>query len=215
VVAKALVPSVKTRIKMCGFTNAADAMNAVALGVDAIGLVFYAPSPRAVSIAQARAIAQAVGPFVTVVGLLVDASTSQVNEILEHVSLHVLQFHGDETAAFCKQFHRPWIKALRMKPGMDLLQTASAFKEANALLLDSYKVGTPGGTGETFDWETIPGNLSLPIVLAGGLNADNVQDAIMQVHPYAVDVSGGVESESGIKDAQKMRDFVEAVKRSS
>ena len=206
------VPHTSTRIKICGITNVNDATNAIALGVDAIGLVFYASSPRAVSIVQAREIAQVVGPFVTVVGLFVDASANQVNEVLQHVSLHLLQFHGDESAEFCKQFHRPWIKALRMKAGIDLPKAVDPFKAANGILLDSYKAGVPGGTGETFNWSDVPKNLSLPVVLAGGLNADNVREAIQRVHPYAVDVSGGVESEPGKKDFKKMQTFVDRVR---
>jgi len=201
------------RIKICGITNVADALQAAELGVDAIGLVFYAQSPRAISTIRAREVVHALGPFTTVVGLFVDADATEINAVLQQVPLQVLQFHGDEPAEFCKQFHRPWIKALRMKPGIDLLEAVNHFKEANGFLLDSYKAGVPGGTGEIFNWNEVPKKMSAPIIMAGGLNSGNVVEAIKTVRPYAVDVSGGVESEPGKKDLKKMKDFVEAVRQ--
>jgi len=201
-----------TRVKICGITRAQDAQRAAALGVDAIGLVFYDPSPRAVSIEQARAIVAALPPFVTPVGLFVNASPDTVNGVLERVSLDLLQFHGDESPAFCAGFGRPWIKAIRMADGVDLHAEAARHADARGLLLDAYHPALPGGTGESFDWTRIPADLPRPVILAGGLTADNVGDAIRTVRPCAVDVSGGVEAEKGIKDWGKMADFVAAVR---
>jgi len=178
-------------IKICGITSVGDALSAVQLGVNAIGLVFYAPSPRAVSIRLARDIARATGPFVTTVGLFVNADKDAVEAVLQQVPLHVLQFHGDETPLFCKQFHRPWIKAVRMKPGIDIHNVAQLYADADAVLLDSYKEGVPGGTGEMFTWSEAPKNIKVPVIVAGGLNSGNVAAAINVMNPYAVDVSGG------------------------
>ena len=202
-----------SRIKICGITSVDDALNAAELGVDAIGLVFYAPSPRAISIATAREVVRAVGPFVTTVGLFVNADKHAIENVLQQVPLHVLQFHGDETALFCKQFHRPWIKALRMKPGVDMNNAVHDYVDADAVLLDSYKDGVPGGTGERFAWSEAPKNTRVPVIVAGGLNSGNVAEAINMMNPYAVDVSGGVESEPGKKDRKKMKSFVEAVRQ--
>jgi phosphoribosylanthranilate isomerase len=199
-------------IKVCGITRVADAIDAVELGVDAIGLVFYASSPRAISVPRARDIVRALGPFVTTVGLFVNADKHDIEEILQQVPLHILQFHGDEAASFCRQFHRPWIKALRMKPGIDIHDAVLQYAEADAVLLDSYKDGVPGGTGEKFVWSALPENIQMPIIVAGGLNPGNVATAIDIMRPYAVDVSGGVESEPGKKDRQKIQAFVQAVK---
>lgn len=201
-----------SHIKVCGITSVADALNAVKLGVDAIGLVFYEPSPRAISIPVARNIVHAVGPFVTTVGLFVNADKCVIEETLRQVPLHVLQFHGDESPEFCKQFRRPWIKALRMKPGVNMQSAVLEYIEADAILFDSYKEGVPGGTGEKFAWSELPEKILPPIIVAGGLNAANVSAAIKMVAPYAVDVSGGVESEPGKKDLLKMKAFVDAVK---
>ena len=200
------------KIKICGITRVADAECVVEAGVDAIGLVFYEPSPRVVSIEQARKIVLSVGPFVTVVGLFVNAEKEKVNKVLQHVPLHVLQFHGDEQQQFCQQFQRPWVKALRMQEGVEVFQEVENFKEAAGILVDSFVRDLPGGTGVTFDWARLPKEIHKPLILAGGLNADNVCEAIEQVKPYAVDVSGGVESETGIKDKEKVRAFVQAVK---
>lgn len=203
------------RIKICGITSVADAQMAVKAGADAIGLVFYEPSPRAVSIDQAREIAASVGPFVTVVGLFVNAEESFVRDVLAQVSLHVLQFHGDESHEFCEQFQRPYMKAIRMRPELDIEQAINAFPSATAILLDAYRPGTPGGTGETFDWQRVPTRSTRPIVLAGGLTAENVALAIQSTQVnghdgvYGVDVSGGVESTPGKKDAQKIKQFIQ------
>lgn len=201
------------RIKICGITRVEDALAAAAAGADAIGLVFYAPSPRAVSAEQARQIISALPPFVTSVGLFVNASAQEVRAVLAEVPLDVLQFHGDEPADFCKQFGRPYLKALRVRAGDDLNALAAQWPEASGILLDSYKAGVPGGTGEIFDWSLIPTERTWPLVLAGGLAAENVADAITRAAPWAVDVSGGVEQAKGIKDADKINSFVREVKR--
>ncbi|MFW0756796.1 phosphoribosylanthranilate isomerase [Pseudomonas sp. H11T01] len=199
------------RSKICGITCIEDALAAVDAGADAIGFVFYAKSPRAVSVQQARAIIAALPPFVTTVGLFVNASRCELGEILDAVPLDLLQFHGDETPADCEGYHRPYIKALRVKAGDDIAASCKAYAGASGILLDTYVEGVPGGTGEAFDWSLIPEGLSKPIILAGGLTATNVAEAIAQVHPYAVDVSGGVEQSKGIKDHAKIRAFIQAV----
>ena len=200
------------RSKICGITRIEDALAAVEAGADAIGFVFYAKSPRAVDVRQARAIIEQLPPFVTTVGLFVNASRCELNEILEVVPLDLLQFHGDETPADCEGYHRPWIKALRVRPGDDLEAACQQYSGARGILLDTYVAGVPGGTGEAFDWSLVPARLSKPIILAGGLSADNVGQAIAQVNPYAVDVSGGVEQAKGIKDASKIEAFMRAVR---
>ncbi|HQQ62319.1 MAG TPA: phosphoribosylanthranilate isomerase [Pseudomonadales bacterium] len=201
-----------TRTKICGLTSVADAQVAVQAGADAIGLVFYPKSPRCITTQQAAAIARACGPFVTVVGLFVDASAEAVSEVLRKVPLHVLQFHGNESPAFCASFQRPFIKAIRMAEGVDVLALDAAFADAGALglLLDSYSPAAPGGTGETFGWERIPAGRRLPLILAGGLSPDNVVDAIARVKPYAVDVSSGVENAPGQKDSARITAFIRA-----
>jgi len=202
-----------TRIKICGITRVEDALAAAHNGADAIGLVFYQRSPRHVSIAQARQLAGALPPFVSVVGLFVNAETAFMHEVLAGVPLDLLQFHGDETPEYCAQFFQPYIKAIRVKPGVDLLQCASDFRSARGLLLDAHVEGTPGGTGTAFDWALIPGKLPLPVILSGGLDAENVAEAIKQVRPCAVDVSSGVEASKGIKDAAKIAAFINEVKQ--
>ncbi|WP_367393437.1 phosphoribosylanthranilate isomerase [Pseudomonas sp. X4] len=201
------------RSKICGITRIEDALAAAEAGADAIGLVFYAKSPRAVDVRQARAIIAELPPFVTTVGLFVNASRCELNEILEVVPLDLLQFHGDETPQDCEGYHRPWIKALRVRPGDDLEAACQLYAGARGILLDTYVPGVPGGTGEAFDWSLVPARLSKPIILAGGLSADNVGQAIAQVRPYAVDVSGCVEQAKGIKDAAKIEAFMRAVKQ--
>lgn len=201
----------RTRVKICGITRVEDAASAVELGCDAIGLVFYEPSPRYVSPVQAREIAAQLPPFVTAVGLFVDAAPEFVREVLAQVRLNLLQFHGDETPEYCRQFGVPYLKAVRVRPETNLLQYAAAYADAKALLLDTYVSGTPGGTGVTFDWTLIPRAFPMPIILAGGLDAGNVSEAIKQCRPYAVDVSGGVERQKGIKDADKIAAFMRGV----
>jgi phosphoribosylanthranilate isomerase len=202
-----------TRVKICGITRAEDALAAARSGADAIGLVFYEKSPRHVSIAQAAQLAAALPPFVTVVGLFVNAEAALVHEVLAGVPLDLLQFHGDESPEYCAQFARPYLKAIRVKAGVDLLQCAAQFSAAKGLLLDAYVEGIPGGTGASFDWALIPEKLPLPVILSGGLDAENVAAAIERVQPYAVDVSSGVEAGKGIKDAAKIARFMQEVKR--
>lgn len=201
-----------TRIKVCGLTRVEDIQFVAASGADAIGLVFYEKSPRHVTSAQAQCLLAALPPFVTVVGLFVNASAEAVRAVLQQVALDVLQFHGEESPEFCRQFGRPYLKAIRVKAGVDLLQCASRYADAQALLLDAYVEGTHGGTGESFDWALIPHNLPLPVILSGGLHSGNVAAAISAVRPYAVDVSSGVEAAKGIKDAAKVAAFINEVK---
>lgn len=200
------------RSKICGITRIEDALAAAEAGADAIGLVFYPQSPRAVTIERARAIIAALPPFVTTVGLFVDASRCELGEILDAVPLDLLQFHGDESAADCEGHNRPYIKALRVKAGDDIAAQIDSYANASGILLDTFVAGVPGGTGQAFDWSLVPRGLKRPIILAGGLTAENVRDAIDQVRPYAVDVSGGVEASKGIKDSEKIRAFMRAVK---
>ena len=201
----------RTRVKICGITRPEDAIEAARLGADAIGLVFYPASPRAVTAQQARAIAEALPPFITVVGLFVDAQPVEIAAILDAVRLDTLQFHGNEKAAECVRYGRPYIKALRMRPGVDVAACAHDHPGSAALLLDAHVEGVPGGTGLAFDWSLIPAGLNKPLILAGGLTPENVADAVRRVWPYAVDVSGGVESAKGIKDHRKMAKFINEV----
>ncbi len=203
--------TMNTRIKICGITRVQDGLAAARLGAHAIGLVFYDASPRAVDAQQARSIVDILPPFVTTVGLFVNAEAGAVRETLANVPLQLLQFHGDETPDYCAAFGVPYLKAVRVRPGVDLLQYARDFRTARGLLLDAYVEGVHGGTGATFDWSLIPQSLPLPIVLSGGLDADNVAAAVRAVRPWAVDVSSGVESAKGIKDAAKMEAFMNGV----
>jgi phosphoribosylanthranilate isomerase len=200
-------------VKICGITCVEDALAAAHAGADAIGLVFYQKSPRSVSVAQAKRIISALPPFVTTVGLFVDASRCEIDETLDALPLDLLQFHGDETAAECSRYRCPYMKALRMKPGEDIAARCHEYASASAILLDTYVQGIPGGTGQAFDWAQVPQGLCKPIVLAGGLAVENVANAIARVRPYAVDVSGGVEASKGIKDHEKVRAFIDAVRR--
>ena len=202
----------RTRVKICGLTRTEDVAAAVNAGADAIGFVFYPPSPRLLSIEQAAKLAVRVPPFITKVGLFVNESEQTVCKIIESVALDLLQFHGKEDEAYCYSFGRPYIKAARVRPGIDLVKFAHSYPSASGLLLDAYVDGY-GGAGETFDWSMIPENLPLPVILSGGLSADNVTEAIRRVRPYAVDVSSGVESGKGIKDGAKIAAFMAAVKR--
>lgn len=200
----------RTRIKICGLTREEDVCAAVNAGADAIGFVFYPPSPRFVPFERAAELARLIPPFVTTVGLFVEPERDFVNAALAHVPLQVLQFHGDEAEADCTGFGRPYIKAARMRPGLDLLKYAASFPGAQGLLLDAFVEGYGGG-GETFDWSLIPDKLPMPLILSGGLNATNVTEAVRRVRPWAVDVSSGVESGKGIKDAARITDFVAGV----
>jgi phosphoribosylanthranilate isomerase len=206
-----------TRIKICGITRGEDAAAAADAGADAVGFVFYPPSPRAVEPARAAEIVAALPPFVTSVGLFVNATREAVLSTLAAVPLDLLQFHGDEPPEYCGQFGRPYLKAIRVRPGADLLKYALSYAvagRARGLLLDAYVDGTHGGTGRTFDWSLIPGGLPLPVVLSGGLTSGNVAQAVRQVRPAAVDVSSGVESAPGIKDHGMITAFIQAVRTS-
>ncbi len=203
----------RVRIKICGITRPEDGVEAARLGADAIGLVFYASSPRAVSVAQAQAVCAALPPFISVAGLFVDAPAAEVRAVLQAVPLDVLQFHGDEAPAYCAAFGRPWLKALRMRDGLDVMAEAQRHAGAQGLLLDTYTPGQAGGTGMAFDWQRVPQGLAQPVILAGGLTPDNVAEAISVARPYAVDVSGGVEQAKGIKSADKMAAFMREVER--
>lgn len=202
-----------TRAKICGITRTEDGLEAARQGADAIGLVFYPPSPRHVSLVQAASIAAALPPFVTTVGLFVNPEVAQVEAVLRELRLDVLQFHGDETPEFCARFGIPWLKAVRVKPGVDLVQYAIRYQRAQGLLLDAYVEGTAGGTGQSFDWALIPPRLPLPVILSGGLDAGNVRAGIEQVKPWAVDVSSGVEASKGIKDTAKIAAFMREVRK--
>ena len=202
----------RTRIKICGITSVEDALAAAQLGADAIGLVFYPPSPRYVEVEQAAEIAAALPPFVTTVGLFVNADEQTISEVVSRVRIDLIQFHGNECKDYCGLHQRPYLKAVRMNDEVDLDKQMADYAQARALLLDTYKAGVPGGTGEQFNWDRVPAHLADKIILAGGLTPENVKDAIAQVHPYAVDVSGGVESAPGKKDKEKMARFIEAVR---
>ncbi|MBQ0812170.1 phosphoribosylanthranilate isomerase [Roseovarius sp.] len=203
------------RVKICGITRVEDAQIAVAAGTHSLGFVFYEPSPRYIEPYMAAEIISAIPPFVTTTALFVDADSAYVREVIAMTKVDLLQFHGEEPPEYCEQFDRPYIKALRMKPGIDLIQQAEYYSSARAMLLDAYKPGIPGGTGESFEWSMIPDALRPHIILAGGLTPDNVMQAIQKVMPYAVDISGGVEASKGIKDIHKIKYFFEEVARAN
>ncbi len=203
----------RTRVKICGITSDTDALAAVRWGADAIGLVFYPPSPRAVDVQRARSVVSRLPPFVSVVGLFVDAAPEEIHRVLKEVPIDILQFHGEEPPAACSAYGRPYIKAIRMREGVDLHRATETYRTASGLLLDTYRKGQPGGTGDAFDWSRIPAALAGRIVLAGGLNPDNIESAVRRIRPYAVDVSGGVERERGVKDAEKIAAFMRGVRR--
>ena len=208
----------RTRSKICGIGCVADGLAASSAGADAIGLIFYAPSPRSVNIDQAVEIASALPPFVSTVALFVNAPADEVNEVIARLRPTILQFHGDEAPSYCGQFGLPYIKALRVGAGMtadDLLEWAEGYKGAKALLLDALARGVYGGSGECFDWRVIPEQIRRQIVLSGGLQAANVADAIRMIRPWAVDVSSGVEMQNGPKggkDHDRIRQFIEEVR---
>lgn len=199
------------RVKICGITRLEDALCAIEAGADALGFVFYEPSPRYISAEQAASIIAQLPPFVTCVGLFVNTPIAQVKSLALYIGLDLIQFHGDETAAACDGVGLPYIRALRMQPGQAIAQIAESYQKARAILLDAWVPGIPGGTGETFDWAAIP-PLTKPLILAGGLTVDNVAQAVLQVRPYAVDVSGGVELRSGVKDQSKLKLFIQRAK---
>ena len=200
--------TLRTRTKICGITRLDDAKASVRAGCDALGFVFYKESPRYIALDAFKVIAKELSPFVTKVGLFVNADPAEIEEAIQSGLVNVLQFHGDETPDFCRQFNFPYIKAVAVSSSVDLIQYAKDFHDAEALLLDACHESLKGGTGQTFDWNLIPHSLSKPIVLAGGLNVDNVKEAIKKVKPYAVDVSGGVEESKGIKNSLKIQAFI-------
>lgn len=196
------------RVKICGITRLEDVRAACDAGADALGFVFYAGSPRHVSIEHARALVGALPPFVTSVGLFVDAPPDLVRQVLKDVPLDLLQFHGDEAPGDCRSFGRPYVKAVRVRAGTDLLKYAVDYQDASGLLLDAYVPDVPGGTGARFDWRLVPAHFPKPVVLSGGLTPENVAAAVRRVQPWAVDVSSGVEQTKGIKDAAKLVAFI-------
>lgn len=208
----------KTRVKICGITRIEDAQAVCDSGADAIGFVFYEKSPRNVSLEQAKSICSSLPPFVSSVGLFLDAPIEFVNSVLATVPLDLLQFHGSESPKYCTSFNRPYIKAVGMKEMTtennfaDFRAYADQFSDAKGFLVDSHGKGKAGGTGETFDWNNVPQNYDKPVILAGGLNPDNVADAIKQVTVYGVDLSSGVEIAPGIKDKQKIMKLMNEVR---
>lgn len=200
----------RTRIKVCGFTREADLDGALALGVDAVGFVLYPPSPRAVTVARAAELARRVPPFVARVGLFVNEDAAAVERAAREAALDLLQFHGDESAEYCERFGLPYIKAVRVRPETDLLECADRFRGARALLLDAWSEAW-GGSGKRFDWSLIPPSLPMPLILSGGLDPDNVAEAVRNIRPAAVDVSSGVESAKGIKDVARVAAFISGV----
>ncbi|MHB8535847.1 MAG: phosphoribosylanthranilate isomerase [Sulfuricaulis sp.] len=202
----------RTRVKICGITRIEDALAAAQAGVDAIGFVFDLKSPRHIHPDQALKIARALPPFITVVGLFVNAAPDTIEGVLSHVPLDLIQFHGNEKPEQCRRYHRSYIKALHMQSDIDLHAQARLYGDATGLLLDSYVANAAGGSGQAFDWSRVPRDLGKPVVLAGGLTPENVGAAVRQLHPYAVDVSSGVEQDKGVKDAGKMSAFIEAVR---
>jgi phosphoribosylanthranilate isomerase len=202
----------RTRVKICGIRDAGMARAAAQAGADAIGLVFHAASARAVDPGDARAIVEALPPFVTAVGLFVNSGEEVVRDVLARVPLGMLQFHGDETPEFCGRFGLPWMRAIQVGPGVDLIECEGRFSQAAALLLDAQVPGQFGGTGVAFDWSLVPSALARPVVLSGGLDAANVGRAIRAVRPWAVDVSSGVEVARGVKDAARIEEFVRSVR---
>ena len=201
----------RTRVKICGFTRVEDAVYAAQLGVDAIGLVFYPPSPRHVEIEQAIKIVNALPAFTSVVALFVDEQEARIREVLARIPIDCLQFHGDEPAGACRIYGKRYIKSVRMQNGIDIGALAHHYPDAAGLLLDAFHPGAKGGTGSQFDWGLIPKQCSLPVILAGGLDATNAKQAVQAVKPYALDVSSGVEAEKGIKDSLKMAAFIKQV----
>jgi phosphoribosylanthranilate isomerase len=201
----------RTRVKICGITRVEDARVAVAEGADAIGLIFYRPSPRYVDLGLARGITERTPAFVSAVGVFVNPSIDEVEQVIRECGVSLLQFHGDESAEFCAGFSVPYIKAARIRPGMDLIKYLSPYSAARAWMLDAFHDELWGGTGGAFDWSLVPGDMTKPIILSGGLTADNVAGAIRRIKPYAVDVSTSVEAAKGIKDPAKVAAFIGAV----
>lgn len=200
------------RVKICGITNLEDALVACDFGADALGFVFYKKSPRYIDPIKANEIVSKLPPFVVPIALFVDANDDLIDSVIKGSERWVIQFHGNETNDICAKYDRTFIKALRVKPDDDIGLEIDNYPDANAILLDAYKAGVPGGTGEQFNWELVPKNTAKPIILAGGLTIDNVRHAVEQVQPYAVDVSGGVELQKGIKDHEIVQQFITGAK---
>lgn len=204
----------RTRVKICGITRVEDARAAINSGADALGLVFYSKSPRYVELSVAANIARNIGPFVTIVGLFVNAEAAQVREAVRTVGLDLLQFHGDEDEAYCAQFEMPYIKAIRMSPELDVKEVVTKYPSARGFLFDAWNKDKYGGTGETFEWERLSSlkesaDTDIPFILAGGLTPENVGQAVAAVKPYAIDVSGGVEQSPGIKSPELIQQFID------
>ena len=203
----------RTRIKICGLKDAEMARHASRCGADAVGINFHKPSPRYAELEQAAAVAQALPPYVMAVGLFVNLPADEIRAIMARVPLQMLQFQGDEPPDFCESFAMPYVRAVRMEEGTDLLEYGRRFSRARALLLDAHVPGLAGGTGRTFDWKAIPRDLPIPVILSGGLTPENVGRAVREVKPWAVDVSSGVEAERGVKDPRKIEEFIRSVRR--
>jgi phosphoribosylanthranilate isomerase len=203
---------VRTRIKICGITSVADALRCAEAGADAVGLVFFPPSPRNVTLSRAVEIARALPPFVSAVALFVNPQPEQVESVLAACPVGALQFHGEESPQFCARFGRPYLKALRVRAGVDLLESLQPYGAASGWLLDAFREGEYGGTGTAFDWDLIPAGLTRPVVLSGGLDPENVSEAVRRVRPWAVDVSSGVEAAKGIKDPARVAAFIAGVR---
>ena len=202
----------RTRVKICGITSVGDGLAAARHGADAIGLIFYPPSPRLVTLERAREIAAGLPPFVARVAVFVNPAAADVHAVIRACRPNLLQFHGEETADFCRGFDVPYLRAFRVRPGVDLLESLSPFGDAAGWLLDAYRQELYGGTGEAFDWELVPRSLARPLILSGGLDAENVGAAICRVRPWAVDVSSGVEAAKGVKDERRIAAFMETVR---
>jgi len=203
----------RTRIKICGLKDAGMARHVSRCGADAVGINFHKPSPRYAELEQAAAVAEALAPYVMAVGLFVNLPAPEIRQILARVPLQMLQFQGDEDSSFCESFGMPYVRAIRMEEGTDLLEYARRFSRARALLLDAHVPGLAGGTGRSFDWKVIPRDLPIPVILSGGLTPENVGRAVREVKPWAVDVSSGVEAERGVKDPRKIEEFIRSVRR--
>ncbi len=205
----------RTRVKICGITRLDDALSAIEHGADALGFVFYEPSPRYLSIVEARKIFEKIPPLINKVALFVNPKSESVNRVLEKLSVDLIQFHGDEDEAFCRSFNKPYLKAIRMRESTDLSDISKRYNSASGLLLDAFDTSLYGGTGHVFDWTLIPKKCRLPIILAGGLNQQNIYTAVKNTQPYAVDVSSGVEQSKGIKDHLLIEQFMNEVKRAN
>lgn len=206
-------PARRVRVKICGLCRPEDVRACVDAGADALGFVFFADSPRAVSVAAMPALLAEVPAFVQTVGLFVNPAPGEVEAVLAEVPLDLLQFHGEESPDQCAAPGRPWIKAVRVRPGLDLLQYCDRYAGARGVLLDAFHPGVWGGSGTRFDWSLIPDTLPLPLILSGGLNEHSVGEAITRVRPHAVDVSSGVEISKGIKDANRIQAFMNGVRK--